>query len=251
MAAPETAVAVDAAGSTPLHLAATKGCTAAVELLLAAAPETATVPAGFRQKLSAHLAAEGGHTAVLQQLLLAAPHTAMAVDAQGSTPLHLAAAGGHALAAVLLLAAAPGTATASNSRGRLPLHCWQQAIQRQHANTARCLGPAAEVLQALLRHGQGALPLFADFVVARLPLSAAEWALLPRHCPGLVRALPSALAHSASQASSLVRHLPAADVARLRTFALCLARVQRRWGIQIPIVILNYLLSHFDAPISP
>jgi hypothetical protein len=105
--------------------------------------------------------------------------------------------------------------------------------------------------QALQQQGQTALPHFADFVVARLPLSAAEWALLPRHCPGLVRALPSALAHSASQASSLVRHLPAADVARLRTFALCLARVQRRWDIQLPVAIINLLLSHFDAPISP
>ena len=188
---------------------------------------------------------------MLQQLLLAAPHTAMAVDAEGSTPLHLAAAGGHALAAVLLLAAAPGTATASNSRGRLPLHCWQQAIQRQHANTARCLGPVAEVLQALLRHGQGALPLFADFVVARLPLSAVEWDLMPRHCPGLGRALPATLAHSPSQAGSLVRHLPAIDGERLRTFALCLARVQRRLDIQLPVAIIDLLLSHFDAPISP
>ena len=189
--------------------------------------------------------------AVLQQLLLAAPHTAMAVDAEGSTPLHLAAAGGHALAAVLLLAAAPETARAPNTRGRLPLHCWQQALHRQHANTARCLGPAAEVLQALLRHGQGALPLFPDFVVARLPLSAVEWDLMPRQCPGLGLALPAALAHSASQASSLVRHLPAADAQRLRTFALCLARVQRRWDIQVPVAIVDLLLSHFDAPISP
>jgi hypothetical protein len=74
---------------------------------------------------------------------------------------------------------------------------------------------------------------------------------MPRHCPGLGLALPAVLAHSPSLASSLVQHLPATVAQRLRTFALCLARVQRRWGIQIPIVILNYLLSHFDAPISP
>jgi hypothetical protein len=123
-----------------------------------------------------------------------------------------------------------------------------------HIDTARCLlasGPALELLLILRRHGQVALPLFADFVVARLPLSAVEWVLTPRHCPGLGRALPAALAHSASQASSLVRHLPAADVERLHTFALCLARVQRRWDIQLPVAIINLLLSHFDAPISP
>ena len=178
------------------------------------------------------MAAWSGQTAAAELLLAAAPQTAMAVDAGGSTPLHCAAAGGHTLAAVLLLAAAPEAAAARNTLGWLPL---QQALYYRHTNTARCLlapGPAAEVLQALLRHGQAALPLFADFVIARLPLSAVEWALMPRHCPGLGRALPAALAHSTSQASSLVRHLPAADAKRLRTFALCLARVQRRSDIQ-------------------
>jgi hypothetical protein len=56
-----------------------------------------------------------------------------------------------------------------------------------------------------------ALPLFADSVIARLPLAADEWALVPTPCPGLGRALPAALAHSAIQASTLVQHLPAAD----------------------------------------
>ena len=68
---------------------------------------------------------------------------------------------------------------------------------------------------------------------------------------GLRRALPAALAHSASQASSLVRHLPATDAQRLRTFALCLARMQRRWDIQLPVAIIDLLLSHIDAPMSP
>ena len=74
---------------------------------------------------------------------------------------------------------------------------------------------------------------------------------MPTHSPGLGRALPAALAHSPSQASILVRHLPAADVARLRTFALCLAQLQRRWGIQLHVAIVDLLLPHFDAPMSP
>ena len=155
------------------------------------------------------------------------------------------------MAAVLLLAAAPEAAAARNTLGWLPL---QQALERQHMDAARCLlaaGPAAEVVNILLRNGQAALPLFADFVVARLPLSEHQWARLPTPCPALGRALPAALAHSASQTRNLVQHLPAADVARLRTFALCLARVQRRWDIQLPVAIIDLLLSHFDAPISP
>ena len=164
-------------------------------------------------------------------------------------PLHCAAAGGHTLAAVLLLAAAPEAAAARNTLGWLPL---QQALERQHMDAARCLlasGPAAEVIHILQQHGQGALPLFADYVVARLPLSGDDWALLPRHCSGLGRALPAALAHSASQASSLVQHLPAADAERLLSFALCLARMQRRVDIQLPVAIIDLLLSHFDMPI--
>ena len=78
-----------------------------------------------------------------------------------------------------------------------------------------------------------------------------EWTLIPRDCPNLGRALPATLAHSASQANRLVRHLPAADVARLRTFALTLARVQRRGDIQLPVAIVDLMLSQFDAPISP
>ena len=107
------------------------------------------------------------------------------------------------------------------------------------------------MLRILQQHGQAALPLFADFAIARLPLSEDEWALLPSHCPGLGRALPAALAHSATQASRLVRRLPPGNAERLRTFALCLARVQRRSGIQLPVAIVDVLLSQsIDAPIS-
>jgi hypothetical protein len=64
----------------------------------------------------------------------------------------------------------------------------------------------------------------------------------------LGRALPAALAHSGQQAGA---HLPAADVARLRTFALTLVRVPGRWDIQLPVAIIDLLLSHIDAPMSP
>ena len=55
-------------------------------------------------------------------------------------------------------------------------------------------------------------------------------------------ACPARRAGSLSQASSLVRHLPAADAQRLPTFALCLARL-RRWDIQLHVFIVDALLS--------
>jgi hypothetical protein len=42
------------------------------------------------------------------------------------------------------------------------------------------------------------------------------------------------LAHSAEQARHLAQHLPPADVQRLRTAALCLARVHKQSGVFLP-----------------
>jgi hypothetical protein len=57
-----------------------------------------------------------------------------------------------------------------------------------HIATARCLltaGPAAQVLRILQLYGERSLPLFADFLISRLPLAESEWALLFTPCPGL------------------------------------------------------------------
>ena len=57
-----------------------------------------------------------------------------------------------------------------------------------------------------------ALPLFCDLLLApgRLPLATADWALVPSPCPGIERALPSALACGTDQAVQVVQRLPAA-----------------------------------------
>ena len=74
---------------------------------------------------------------------------------------------------------------------------------------------------------------------------------IPTACPGLGRALPSALACSDEQASQLVCHLPPADSERLRTFALCVARRQRSneecWPQYLPAAVVKRILSFFDA----
>ncbi len=80
------------------------------------------------------------------------------------------------------------------------------------------------------------LPLFADFFITRSDHLTSEewtaaWSAVPAPCPGLLRALPAVLAQSTEQAGHLVQHLPPADVQRLRTAALGLARAQKQSGV--------------------
>lgn len=240
---------------TPLHAAAAEGHAAVVELLLAAAPQTA-VQAAKDGTNPLHAAATGGHVEAAWQLVAAAPTTAKlaAVGASntGDTPLHEAAARGDSAVIQLLLDAAPEAAAATNASRLTPLGT---ALRNRQA-TARgmavhCLLPAtptAVVLSELASAGAAGLCFYPDAIAARLPLSAAEWAMLPASCPGLGRALPAVLAHSPAQARQLVHHLPAADLHRLQTFALCLQHEQARWGVWLPTdVVWHQLLARFEA----
>ncbi len=87
-----------------------------------------------------------------------------------------------------------------------------------------------------------ATPLFADFIAAAPPLTAVHWACMPAPCPGLGRALPTALAQSHEQARQVVQRLPPADATRLRTFALVLVRLQRRLRMALPGDVAGRLL---------
>ena len=268
-------------GDLPLHLATQHGHEAVVGLLLQAAPQ-ATMVAGSWGRLPLHLAAEEGHTALVavlleagpaaamtgcnsgllplhvtgdaavgQLLLQAAPAAALTQAAGcGSLPLHRAAEGGHAGMVELLLQAAPGSATARDSEGDTPL-IWALTGWPGCTAAARRLAaamPAHAALAALATAGTLALPLLADCVAAHLPLSDAQWALVPAPCPGLGRALPAALECSAAQAAQVARRLPAADARRLRTFALCLARVQRRTRVALPAEVAGRLVALFASP---
>jgi ankyrin repeat protein len=231
-AAPHTATAADEDGGLPLHCAASNGHEAIVRLLLDAAPHTATA-AMEDGTLPLHCAASYGHEAIVRLLLDAAPHTATAATHDGHLPLHCAAVASdvtgrydrEAAALVrVLLDAAPHTATATASDGRVPL---QHALRCGCAAVARLLlaaGPASDVLRHLAEAGDVGLELFADFVATpdRLPLTAADWDLVPTPCPGIERCLAAAYGSGTAQAAHVVRRMQPADAARLRCAALCL-----------------------------
>jgi len=190
----------------------------------------------------------------LELLLAAAPSTATAVDNSGNLPLHVAARHGHMGAMQLLLAAAPEAAVRPGHGGKLPLELAlgsstvQMSAARQAA--ARCLlpaGPTATVLAALRRVGpERGWPLLSEAISARVPLTEEEWDVVPFTCPGLGQALPAALALEPSvaaiQARHLVRHLLRSDLLRVRALALCMARQQRRMGAALPADLVQKML---------
>ena len=85
--------------------------------------------------------------------------------------------------------------------------------------------------------------LLPKFIASRLPLTDAQWALIPI-APRLrlARALPAALARSGDQARQLVRRLPPADAERLRTAALCLAHAPQLPQQHLPIALVERIL---------
>ena len=198
----------------PLHTAALAGREAVVRLLLEAAP-AAAMPANGIGQLPLHCAARASRNAAARLLLESAPAAAMAADRYSHLPLHAAARTGRDVVVRLLLDAAPQAAAEATADGDTPL---QLALNEGRAPMARALlsaGPAAAVLAALAAANADvldALPLFCDFLLApgRLPLAAADWALVPLPYPGIERALPAALACGADQAAQVVRRRAAA-----------------------------------------
>ena len=276
-------LAGDAASqATPLHAAVMAGHLDIVQLILEAQPQAATVFSSSGS-LPLHLAAAADHpssAAMVQLLLGAAPGTAstaawkLGTPAPSSTALHLAATKGNAAAARLLVKAAPQLCLMRvGPQNCLPLEAalmmgaaalqmavlspggWPQLKPLvAHVDAARPMlaaMPPELSLAALLeeRHFLSeavALPLFPD-VPAHWPLTAAQWALIPASCPGLGKALPAALQRSEAEAALLVARLPAADSARLRTFALALQRAQRCLRVHLPANVVGRILSLFDA----
>ncbi|KAI3433783.1 hypothetical protein D9Q98_003588 [Chlorella vulgaris] len=240
-----TATAASASGSLPLHMAANNGHTATCQLLLDMAPQTATT-GDSDEFLPLHLAALSGHTAACTLLLDRAPNTATAADLDGWLPVHYAAGTGHLAVLDLLLAAAPGAANVADSIGRRPLRIALDNDSERYDAARRLLGcgNGQAVLDDLHGGDFDTICLFADYVLARLPLSAALWERVPPMCPGIGRALPAALAHSTQQAHEVVRRLPKPGARRLRTAALSLHHVQRQSQVFLPADILHNILSH-------
>lgn len=253
-AAPDAAMVSDSEGITPLCQAVQYNDAAVTRVLLRVAPQAALVP--FREWLPLHTAAIRGKDALVELLLEAAPSAALVPSsADGRLPLHLAAAGGHRRSVELLLATVPAAAAVREEYGHTPLQLALLIAEPRPAcaAAARCLaaaGPAEEALECLLDSeapDDVVMPLFADCMLAHLPLTAQAWGLVPQGCPGLGRALPAALELSTAQAEQVVRRMLPGDALRLRTFALCLARLQRRARLWLPPPLTGRILSLFDS----
>ncbi len=230
----------------PLAVAARYGHTNAVAALLLVAPSTAA-SLSRQGTTPLHAACGAGHLAAARLLLQAHPEAASVSSLFGWTPLHAAAMAGCAPIAQLLLGVAPHTAAAL-SAGCTPLEIALQHVRRQDKclAVARCLlpaTPASTALRVLRSAGPAEQHLFADCVAAAAPLSEEQWALVPTLCPEIGRALPAVLATGDAQARQLVPHLHPADGARLRTFALCLARLQRQLAMDLPPALVGRLMA--------
>jgi len=199
---------------------------------LAACLASGADPNEFRavtDRTALHEAACYGQAACVAALLAAGARP-LAKGPYRWTALHYAARQGHVTVIRQLLAADPSTASVKTSFGASPLSV---ALANMHLDAARCLlaegppMPASQLLRSLQHGGPRVLLLYAD-VVARQPLTAGEWALVPIACPGLGAALPAVLQRSVEEAALLVWRLRTEYRQRLRTAALCLARAPKQ-----------------------
>ncbi len=140
---------------------------------------------------------------------------------------------------------------ARDADGETPLAV---AVREHYAATALALireaplPPAGEVLEALdwvvaPPCLQSTMWDLYPALAANHRLTAAEWARVPSPCHSIGPALPAVLERSPAEAALLVQRLPQSERQRLRTAALCLARVQRWTGVQLPAPILGRLLA--------
>ena len=235
--------------------ACSRGRLACVEALLqAGADPNAARDNGYA---ALHAAASGLHPGCIARLL-AAGADPLHADQDGWTALHWAMSSGppwpsSAGAVKLLLQAAPQAASMKDCHGRTPM---EHALGHGRYDEARCLlqlqpalPPAAEVLAALEAAGTRVLfqarPLPDDLhaiLATRQPLTPAEWMRMPASCEALATALPAVLRRSTAEAAQLVRHLPEHSQRRLRTAVLCLRRMERRHGLELPPELTHRLL---------
>ncbi|PSC70817.1 ankyrin repeat PH and SEC7 domain containing [Micractinium conductrix] len=213
----------------------------------------------------------GGQQHTVHSLLSAADaalaHDVLAVkaalDAAQQPPAGAACSGGDPLherfAALSLSVRAAATALGlpACARGELVALSFGGLVARLQACADQQGGAACTLLQAAACLGdtlpaQLLLSLEPGLATAtdapHTPLAEAEWALVPAPCPGLGAALLAVLQRSAAQAARLVAHMPAGDVRRLRTAALCLARAQRAHDAPLPQPLVWRVLSLCLAP---
>ncbi|KAL4425227.1 hypothetical protein ABPG75_009243 [Micractinium tetrahymenae] len=248
--------AANSAGLLALHAAAIAGCERSVAALLhaGAAPAAASAKTAWT---AVHYAAFFGHTATLRLLLKADPAAALAEGLGGELPVQLALRNWLEEPARILLEEGPAMPldTLLALAGKHPhgpswlLSRLIAAVAARQPLTAAewdrvpspCRGLAAALPSVLARSTAEATLLLQHLeaaeharlrpavVAASGSMTDGQWALLPTPCPGLGMALPAVLERSTAEAALLVCHLPADDRERLHAFAMCLARLQRRW----------------------
>ena len=237
---PAAALVADVHQKLALHLAAEQGRAEVVKALLTAAPATAA--ATDRDLWTPlHWAAFGGHQDAVSLLLAAEPGAAMMGNCGSSTPLHLAACYGHERVVQALVAAAPGAAAMRSNSGKTPL---QTAVVHRRIAAAHhlLLGPTSDLLKALAIDCDKAQPLYADLAASRR-MTRWQWRKLRRVCPPLAAALHAVLERSPAEARLLVQRLAARQRQRLRTFALCLVRAQRKARASLPAEVTGRILA--------
>ena len=265
--------AKDRSGRQLLHLAAVnenaEAAAAVLQQLLAAGSDVRARDNEGSEPL--HWAAdnENAEAATMAvQVLMAAGADVRAQKGNGRTPSHYASSRGNHDAALALLAAGANLLV-KDEDGETPLDTVFSGdlAHEDGMDMAAALvraGPAGDVLEALCSSQlQGsAQRLFRTAIASHLPLSRRQWALIPAHHSPLSSALPAALAHSVDQASHLVCRLAPEDAQRLRTFALCIGRLQGLaggqehlhhhhqeplWPLRLPATAVTRILSYFDA----
>lgn len=243
-----------------LHQAATSGDIERVRRLLAAAPDPAALIAAplvadnFKWTVLDSVASlPSANLEMLRLLIDCNPAAAAAQSPEDWTPLHLAVDCGSAEAVQLLLEVAPASATRKDSCGATPLESLMGLISSfgfwddNHRRSARLLlaapGQDPRCMHQSLNVGRPlSLPLFPD-VVARYPLTPADWQLIPSPCPDLAAVLPIVLLRLPAEAALLVARLPRRARRRLRTAALSLHRAQATLDIFQPQQLVWRILA--------